>query len=108
MLPPGSSVSLPSRERGSKPVYHRRWRLHRWSLPSRERGSKLERLCAAVVGLEGRSLRGSADRNRNSPQHDGDSACRSLRGSADRNRSVSGVSAYVATSLPSRERGSKL
>ena len=103
----GEPKSLPSRERGSKPV-PRPPRLPRIeSLPSRERGSK-PLTFATLASLQGRSPRGSVDRNlvEQSAQHA--LGRRSPRGSVDRNVEIPRRIVDLQRSLPSRERGSKL
>ncbi len=78
------------------------------SLPSRERGSKPEMPCRDL-GLRGRrrSLRGSVDRNGYEPLNARWNISRSLRGSVDRNAADPAMVRVRPGSLPSRERGSK-
>ena len=78
-------VSLPSRERGLKPAIQSQSSEAELSLPSRERGSKRDMRLFVCQGGQGRSPRGSVDRNA---------------------LIMIGL-ALVITSLPSRERGSK-
>src|SRR5205085_907116 len=77
--------SLPSRERGSKPLPHHQefQSFQRRSL----RGSADRNNCNSLACSiqRGRSLRGSADRNNDTSPHTPIVQGRSLRGSADRN-----------------------
>ena len=79
----------------------------RMSLPVRERGSKLDvgRLQPVQVG---RSPCGSVDRNVNYEEDDQGRKGRSPCGSVDRNMVVTGKAGGGKSSLPVRERGSKL
>ena len=76
------------------------------SLPARERGSKPFGTCLSAGTLR-RSPRGSADRNDLLTPGRLIVRRRSPRGSADRNRQLGSRCARRAVSLPARERGSK-
>ena len=110
MARPDGSVlaikSLPSRERGSKPLEQLCHPIERSSLPSRERGSKPCRP-TPTIGVICRSLRGSVDRNSPAVSITATEVSRSLRGSVDRNLEQHDVALGSGLSLPSRERGSK-
>ena len=99
-------MSLPSRERGSKPGIDIKQERLAGSLPSRERGSK--RGYQLLRLIRRRSLP-SRERGSKRPgvSHSPGKRRRSPRGSVDRNIQHRLQPVFRKTSLPSRERGSK-
>jgi len=102
------SRSLPARERGSKQMIGNVKLIIGLSLPARERGSKQPIVCRARIGHQV-APRAGARIETLCPRRHRDALCRrSPRGSADRNGTTPEPASVVVTSLPARERGSKL
>ena len=99
------AMSLPARERGSKQMRHQRYPRAPTSLPARERGSKHPDARRAAA-TDGRSPRGSADRNKIHVRNDRGHAVAPRAGARIETTSAP-VRGIRALSLPARERGSK-
>ncbi len=108
MGPPDVVLSLPARERGSKQLRGLRNCRGLESLPARERGSKRLERYDVVVELDGRSPRGSVDRNSKIASWPTPATAVAPRAGAWIETERPHRRGERRGSLPARERGSKL